>query len=225
VAYSTPRPGKPGPAGSGDYIVVDGDCIESIAVKMGHFWETIWRDPQNASLRQARGSPNVLLPGDRVHIPDRVPKTVDRAADRKHRFVRAGTPSKLRLCVKQVGTARGNQPYRLEIGGKVLSGNTDANGWIEVVIPSDASSGRLTVGDNPRHQQVFSLQLGGMDPITETIGVQKRLRNLGFDCEPTGEMDDATSTAIALFQKSEDLEATGELDQSTIDKLKARYGS
>jgi peptidoglycan hydrolase-like protein with peptidoglycan-binding domain len=64
-----------------------------------------------------------------------------------------------------------------------------------------------------------------MDPITETVGIQKRLRNLGFNCEPTGEMDDATASAIARFQKKHALEPTGEPGASTIDKLKSRHGS
>ena len=37
--------------------------------------------------------------------------------------------------------------------------------------------------------------LAEMDPVTELVGVQKRLRNLGFDCEPSGVMDDATAAA------------------------------
>jgi hypothetical protein len=225
MAYTTPPLGTPGPAGDGDYIVVDGDCIESIAMERGYLWTTIWNHPSNFSLRSARVSQNVLLPGDRLHIPEKVPKVLDRPTDQKHTFVRLGLTSKLRLCVKQVGEPRANQPYVLMLDGKQFQGTTDADGWIDLVILANARNGRLTVGDDPRTSQVFTLDLGGMDPVTETTGIQKRLRNLGFACQPTGQMDDATAAAIALFQKGEDLDPTGQLDQQTIEKLKGRHGS
>jgi peptidoglycan hydrolase-like protein with peptidoglycan-binding domain len=123
-----------------------------------------------------------------------------------------------------VGEPRRNVAYTLVIDGVAFNGNTDNDGWIEVAIPPNARHGELTVGDEFQ-QQVISLELGGMDPITETIGVQKRLRNLGFACDPTGEIDEATSAAIVMFQKGEKLKPTGELDQPTIDKLKVRHGS
>lgn len=225
MAYETPSLGTRGSVGDGEYIVVDGDCAESIALKAGHLWKTIWDHPKNAAIKNARGSPNILLPGDRLHIPEKTIKTVDRSTDQKHVFVREASTTKLRLCIKQVGEPRSNQPYRLVIDGNSFEGKTDNTGWIDVVIPADATNGQLTVGDRPPNQQVFSLDLGGMDPLTEPIGVQKRLRNLGFECEPNGEIDEVTSTAIAMFQKGEDLEPTGDLDQQTIEKLKMRYGS
>ncbi|SRR6266496_3640964 len=225
MSSNEPSANGHGPVGDGEYIVNEGDCLESIAVTSGHFWETIWNHPRNAPLKEARGSPNVLLPGDGLHIPECELKLLDRPTDQMHRFVRKGVPSKLRLCIKQAGEPRRNERYRLVIDGRSFQGKTDGDGWIEVAIPPDASSGELTIGDDPLHQQVFSLELGGMDPITETIGVQKRLSNLGFDCEPTDELDEATVTALAMFQRSEDLEPTGEPDQTTLEKLKAQYGS
>jgi hypothetical protein len=225
MPYQTPPRGTPGPVGDGEYTVVEGDCVESIAVKTGHLWKTIWDHPRNASIKKARVSPNVLLPGDRLYIPEKVLKTVDRPTDQRHVFVREGLSSKLRLCIKRNGEPRSNQPYRLVIDGILVEGTTDGDGWIDMVIPADAKHGQLSVGEDPRHSEVFSLELGGMDPITEPTGIQKRLRSLGFACHATGEMDEATLGAIALFQKGEDLEPTGELDSTTLEKLKKRYGS
>jgi putative peptidoglycan binding protein len=225
MAYAPFPQNNPGPVGDGDYVVVEGDCMESIAAAAGFLWTTIWNHPQNAALKKARVTQNVLLPGDRLYIPDKNLKVVERPTDQRHRFVRKGLPCKLRLCLKWLDEPRRNAPYVLDIDGTLHNGTTDDEGCIEVLIPPQAASGRLTVGADPVCQQVYTLDLGGLDPITETVGIQKRLRNLGFHCEPTGEMDDATASAIARFQKKHALEPTGELDASTIDKLKSRHGS
>jgi len=225
MAYDTPKLGNSGPVGAGEYIVQQGDCLESIAFAVGLPWRTIWDDPRNASVKHARRSANILLPGDRLYIPQITLKTVNRPTDHNHLFVRKNLMSKLRLCIKRVGEPRRNEAYTLEIDGKLFRGKTDANGCIEVAIPPDAKGGTLTVGERRWHQQVIPIELGGMDPVTEIFGVQKRLRSLGFDCQPTGELDDLTSAAVASFQQAEDLSPTGDLDQQTIEKLKSRYGS
>jgi hypothetical protein len=225
MSYSIPSRVTPGPAGQGDYNVAEGDCMESIAVDRGYFWETLWNHPRNATLKKARACQNLLLPGDRVHIPDKVEKHVDRPTDNKHRFVRKGVPSKLRVCVKRGGDPLRNQPYSLVVDGKPFMGLTDGDGWIEVAIPGNAQRGQLSVGSNPHNQQVFSLELGGMDPITEITGIQKRLRNLGFGCHSSGEMDDATLAALTRFQAGEELKPTGIPDAATLETLKQRHGS
>jgi hypothetical protein len=225
MAYATPTHETHGPVGEGDYIVESGDCVESVAARFGFHWETIWNDPKNAALRKARVSPNVLLPGDRLHIPEKILRTEDRPTEQRHHFILLGEPSKLRICVKQSGEPRSKQPYLLEIDGERYQGNTDEGGWIDLEIPADASEGKLTIGEHPLHRQAYLLELGGMDPVTEVVGVQKRLHNLGFSCQPTGELDSATTVAIAAFQQNKGLEPTGEIDRNLIDKLKTQHGS
>jgi hypothetical protein len=225
MADAPPPQNDLGPVGDGDYVVAEGDCIESIAADAGFLWTTIWDHPQNADLKNARGTQNVLLPDDRVYIPEKKLKQIGRPTDQRHSFVRKGLPCKLRLCLKLLDEPRRNVPYVLNIDGTLHNGTTDDNGCIEVVIPPGAAGGQLTVGADSICQQVYTLDLGGMDPITETVGIQKRLWNLGFNCELTGEMDDATASAIARFQAKQELEPTGELDASTIDKLKSCHGS
>lgn len=214
-----------GPIGSGEYVVRPGDCIESIAQRHGHFWETIWNDPNNQEVKDARKSPNVLRPDDRLFIPELRINQVDGATEQRHRFKRKGVPSKLRVRVMQLGKPRANVPYRLVLDGTPHEGETDADGWVEAPIPPDAQRGELTVGKDQLDKQVFQLELGQMDPVTEIAGLQKRLKNLGYACEMTGNLDDQTRSAIGAFQKSVDLEDTGEPDQQTRDKLLEVHGS
>jgi hypothetical protein len=82
-----------------DYKVRKGDCISSIAASRGLLWNSVWGDPKNAKLKQLRGDPNVILPGDIVHIKDLEKGGVSAASDEKHTFKRKGIPAKLRLCL------------------------------------------------------------------------------------------------------------------------------
>jgi hypothetical protein len=225
MPYDLPASIEPrGPTGEGDYIAQEGDCIESIAYLNGHIWQTIWDHPNNAALKTSRGSHNILLPGDQVFIPERVLGSVDCATDARHEFEKQGTTCMLRICILEAGEPRANEKYKLVIDDdQVKTGTTDAEGWIQVALPPNAQKGELKIGSNSL-QAPYTLALGGMDPITEPAGIQKRLRNLGFPCDLTGELDEATRTALATFQKGEDLDATGDPDRDTLERLKTRSG-
>jgi len=50
--------------------IAPGDCIYSLADRVGLPWEAIWNDPGNDELRRRREDPGLLVPGDVVAIPD-----------------------------------------------------------------------------------------------------------------------------------------------------------
>src|SRR6185503_19739164 len=78
------------------YTVKQGDHLMKIAERFGFStYETIWNRPENAELKNKRDSPNLLLPGDRLFIPDKDDKTVDAATGRLHRFKLKQTKLKL----------------------------------------------------------------------------------------------------------------------------------
>lgn len=80
-----------------NYVIAQGDCIDSIALKHGFFPDTLWNHGQNAELKSLRKDPNVLYPGDKLFIPDIQIREVDKATEKRHRFRRKGVPAKLHL--------------------------------------------------------------------------------------------------------------------------------
>jgi hypothetical protein len=218
------RSSPAGPIGTGDYVVRQGDCIASIAEKHGHFWERIWDDPANAELRRVRKDSRVLLPGDRVTIPEKQQKFEPGQTEMRHRFQLKGRPDSFSVRVLRDGEPRGNEPYELEVDGETYRGVTQANGFVIRSIQPDAQRARLVVGEG-EDQQEFYFLLGGIDPIEEISGVQQRLRNLGYDCgEVDGKMGPITEGAIRAFQKKRGLNETGEPDAPTRERLKTDYG-
>jgi N-acetylmuramoyl-L-alanine amidase len=208
------------------HTVKQGECIESIAFEKGFFWETIWNDSQNAELKRNRKDPNVLFMGDEVFIPEKNEKTESCATKQRHRFRKKGVPSKFRLVLEdEQNQPRANLPYVLKIDGELFSGETDAEGALELQIPPNAKLGKLTV-EADDDKEVYELNFGHIDPISEVSGIQARLNNLGYDCGPTdGKLCPATKEAISTFQEEHGLPVTGEPDEQTQQKLKEEHAS
>jgi peptidoglycan hydrolase-like protein with peptidoglycan-binding domain len=63
--------------------------------------------------------------------------------------------------------------------------------------------------------------LASPGPYSEfTKQVQEKLHELGFDAGPAnGDFGSKTQAALAQFQLSRDLPASGQLDQRTVDEL------
>jgi hypothetical protein len=201
-----------------EHRVRQGDCILSIAAQEGFFWQTIWDHGDNSELKERRGDPNLLYPGDVVTIPDKETKEESGATETTHRFVKKGMPAKFRIVVEQDDRPVKNTDYVLTVDGKVYEGQTDEQGLIEVNIDPGAKEGTLEVGDLS-----YDLDFGAMDPLEETTGVQSRLQNLGFyHGALDGEVGPETQEAIAEFQATVGLEATGELNDETKRKLYER---
>ncbi len=115
--------------------------------------------------------------------------------------------------------------YNLFVEGQTFSGSTGSAGELEHLISPLARSGRLIVGEPGKRQSNYALRISHLDPLSEVSGVQARLKNLGFGIqEVTGDLDDATHTAILAFQSKSRLETSGELDANTRAKLKESYG-
>jgi hypothetical protein len=220
-----------------DYTVQPGDCMSSIAYENGFFWKTLWNLPQNAALKAKRKNPNVLLAGDIVYVPDLRLKQEPRPTDAQHQFVKLGVPEKLNMKLLDYNhKPRPNVDYILVVDGVLRKGQTDGSGRITEPIPPNAKKGKLTFaapqnGDGtgkppakPKNQ-VMTLQLGHLNPISVVSGLKARLANLGFYKGPIDEsLDDNTKAAISAFQAKQGIPVTGLADNATQQQLQGLHG-
>ncbi|MBX3469474.1 MAG: peptidoglycan-binding protein [Planctomycetes bacterium] len=207
-----------------DHQVKQGDTLVSIAHEHGwRDWETIWLHEANAQLRERRADPQVLEPGDVVHVPDKTPKQVEVAAGRRHRFVAKVLTARFEAVVRDAsGNLLKNRRFRVEIEGRAHTGYTDDDARIELDVPPDAKTGVLKVwlGGSGEPVLTWHLQLGHLDPPDTDAGLKARLANLGFyEGALDGPLDDEVKGALRNFQVVYGLEVTGEPDQATRDKL------
>lgn len=118
--------------------------------------------------------------------------------------------------------------YVLLAGSEKLEGETGADGDIDVSIPESATTVDLMVwvGEYPtsekRRFQVTVEELGAPDT---PAGAQLRLRNLGFFAgEAEAELTQAGKDALRAFQFAHEIEPSGDLDATTVEKLKEVHG-
>lgn len=208
------------------YTVQQGDCIMSIAANSGFLWETVWRHPDNAELKQLRKDPNVLLPGDVVAIPEKNLRMENAATDARHTYVKKNNRAQVRLRLLDLKRQpRKNVRYTANIDGVVSSGRSDDDGYIALLVAPNAQQLNLKVSDGSRTDE-YALPLGYIDPIEELSGVQQRLTNLGYSCSSEqGTSGELTKNAIRAFQKERNLKASGDLDDATRQALQEMHGS
>lgn len=210
-------------AGSGAVTAAKGDCIFSIADEHGFFWETVWKHPENKELADARGSPHVLRPGDRVFVPDLTRGEETGATEARHRFRKKGVPIEFAIEVLEDDEPRAGVPYTLTIEGRETSGDIPDDGIVRAAIYPGDRSGELRVGP-PEDERIYPIRLGHLGPSHTRAGAAARLQNMGL-LSTANPSDEAFATALERFQKRQGLEMTGTLDDATATKLAEVHGS
>ncbi len=208
--------------------VRQGDCLASLAAHYGLPVDRIWQCPENAELRDTRDA-QVLHPGDELYIPERELASVTAQSEQRHRFILHQPKTILRLRLLEDGEPRSNRDYVLEIeGSEPINGTTDDDGCLEEEIPADAPQGwiRIAPAEDDEDEERLPIHLGELDPIESVSGIQARLHNLGLY---SGAIDDdlgaRTQSAIARFQEQNDLTVTGELDDTTTQRIEEVHRS
>jgi N-acetylmuramoyl-L-alanine amidase len=207
------------------YHVIEGsDSVESVAYDNGLFWETVWHHAENAALRRDRHDQhNVLVEGDSLFVPDIVTRGLAKPVDARYRFRRKGVPSRVALRL----TMHGDEPradigFTVTVGKNVVSGRTDADGWIRFTVLPDVRTGTLALDTS----ESFELTFSTMRPAAMLKGVQGRLRNLGYyHGKVDGQPSAALAEALSSFQTRFGLKVTGQSDDVTVAELESRHGS
>ena len=213
------------------HVVTQGECLSSIASAHGFAnWKVLYDLPENASLKARRPNPNALMPGDRVAIPDPIPKSVQGPLGKWYelRIKRAVTTLRLQLTDLR-GKALANCPYTLDVMGESRTGTTDGSGVLSEPIDASADSAVVTVRpgdpDLPEVLQ-WQLQIGALDPSDSVSGAQGRLKNMGlYDGPVDGLLSDDTRFALRAFQRLNSLDQTGRVDDPTVAALEAQHDS
>jgi hypothetical protein len=212
-----------------NYTVQQGDHLARIAKTFGFSdWQTIWKHPNNAGLKDKRQNPNVLFPGDVVYIPDRQSRQESCSTDKKHSFVKNTSDLKLRLTLRdQYEKPIVNASCNLILGANSDTVTTDGSGKIEVDIQPDDRDGFLIIQnpETPFDSTPIPFKVGDLDPVLEISGQVARLNNLGYFAGALGRPDPATfQSAVEEFQCENNLIVDGICGPATQAKLKQVHG-
>jgi hypothetical protein len=195
---------QPKPVGGGQVEAQQGDCIYSIAARAGHLWQTVWNHPENRELREARKDPGILLPGDRVFVPQLKVKSLMLQSGKRYRIVIEGQLVWLRLRMYDGdGELLARTEYRLTVGQREQLVTTDDEGSLEAQVPVLAKQARLV---QVATGEAFTVLLGHMDPTGSPGAVRKRLANLGYheggeEGEMSAELDEIAEALLADFRQ------------------------
>lgn len=167
---------------SGWHTVKQGDCVHSLAAKEGIPLNRILEASENEQLFSVRERTreNMLVEDDRVFIPEREARTEQRPTDERHRFKYIRPIIELRVEINEMGQARADEPYWVEIDGKRHDGlteRTDQHGLVQCRLPADTAVAVIVIGEL---EDEYETHLGHNCPPDTRQGVHARLWNLGL---------------------------------------------
>lgn len=208
-----------------NHKVVPGDCAVSVCAEAGLDPKIVFKRPENAKLREhPHDAPEILAPGDLLHLPALELRQEKRATGAYHPFKLKTTPARLKIKFLDNGQPRANLACIVQIDGVKAEATTDADGLLDHPIPPAATMVQLRLGGADSLEDYF-FKLGHLDPLDTISGLQARLTNLGYTPGPIDNlMGPRTRAAINNFQHARKIAVTGNADQATLTELKAAYG-
>ncbi len=204
------------------HTVAQGEHLSSIAAKYGfQKVATIWDHPDNAELKAERKNPHILLPGDKVVIPEKQRKVELRGTTKVHSFQLAGEKLKLKLALRDINDRpRAGLSCTLTIEGQAKPVTSDGDGNIATEIPKTARTGKLVLPDLE-----IPLLIGHLDPVEKQSGQMARLNNLGYEAgDPAKPDKEVFRSAVEEFQCDQKLPVNGDCEGDTQAKLKTVHG-
>lgn len=227
---------NPKPTKTKTHKVKPNEYLGSIAKQYGFsHWKAIYQHPANEHLRKLRPNPNILMEGDEIAIPQKNTKQAVVRSRREQKFELLGAATnRLKLSIyNEKGDPMTNRSFQIEFGETIITGTTDNSGRINTTIPPDApEKAILTIQNNEeeeksQNQQVYWIDIGGVNPMEEITGIQTRLKILGYyHGKIDGEPGEKTEEAILQFQRDQEgLKIDGDPGPITQEKLDECYQS
>jgi N-acetylmuramoyl-L-alanine amidase len=223
------------PESPNERVVDPGDRLSKIAHEAGVDPQAIWDHPANAELKKKRAHPEILLPGDRLFVPDKNPEQLAAKPKEVNHYQVETIPSELQvhLSLYEAPFPAG-KAYEIFIDGTSRGKlATKQGGLVQFYVEPDVTEVTLVFADPPFE---CTLLVGHLDPIDEHGGIEQRLNNLGYACPitapslPSGSKAERDATeknerlrgeAIRQFQEDAGLPLTGVMDDATNAKLDA----
>lgn len=138
----------------------------------------------------------------------------------KVRVSRKPGPIQLHVLMKDdEGRPHVERPFEIRGVGVSIKGVTTKAGYVDAEIPVGVEEAELIVGEDK-----CTLVFEKRQPLTTPMGLQQALLTLGYTCEPSGAIDDATRAAVRELQEQEGLEVTGEADDALRQRIKKLLG-
>ncbi len=223
------------------YVVRQGDYLTAIAHRLGFDGEAVWQSSDNEELRQRRDNPEMLAPGDVLHVPAlRERQALDLQLESSNRFKARVPMVKIKVQLRHLGEPLAGERYYVE-GGRpadLTPKRSGDDGKVQIQVPSHVGEIKIVMPD--RHE-VYPVAIGHLDPIDEVSGVRARLQHLGyllpirhyfsvdavFSERWFGGRDEAAELADAVlrFQRDQHIDETGIADQATRDALRTAHGT
>jgi hypothetical protein len=166
------------------YIVRQGDYLAKLADKMGFDADEVWSHAKNQGLKDAGRTPDMLCPGDVLHVPEGSrPQRVSLGGDNPY----AGVIRTVHIAVRfqDEGRPLANEAYLLAGVGEIVEGTTKDDGLVECDVPTTCAQVQVSF---PAKGLTYFLKVGHLDPPETESGLAQRLQNLGCYAEP--ESDD-----------------------------------
>jgi hypothetical protein len=207
------------------YTLKAGEHLPAVAARFGFAsTDPIWNHPANRALREKRKTPEILMEGDVLTIPDKTQKWVVVATGATHSFVLHRATVELRLRLRDLaGRPIKSASCQLRVDGDERTLTTDGDGIVKTTISPGAQRAVLVHGE-----QTFDIDIGRLDPVEEESGWHARLINLGYLAGPlreAGACDPAeVRAAVEEFQCDHQLPLSGEMDGATRKKLVEAFG-
>jgi hypothetical protein len=217
-----------------DYTIKQGDYLAKVAKEHGFAdWKPVWDHANNKALRDKRKDPNILLPGDQLHIPDRELKTLPASTDAKHRYRVKRPPLQLILRLDEMfRKPMAGASYQLFLGDQIHAKTTDGGGKLTHDLMPGIPEARLIVKDVPAPGQdiAIPIKIGHLDPVEERSGQDQRLNNLGYFAGPYPDNDAKENerihvSAVQEFQCDHQLGVDGICGPQTQAKLVDAHGA